>query len=133
MVEKALILQARKNNPDISCRQLSELLNRHHTTISTYLKSVAVPSRLQLEALEQDAIASWGKALEVAGEKGEHKAAKDLLVATGVIEQDAGSSGVTIMIGMDGKPAAAIPTFETIEVSPGTFAPADAETPPVSD
>lgn len=72
--------------------------------VQEQLRGVA---RQKLEAGVERASDAWVRSVDVAAAKGDHRPAKDLLQATGIVERDGPShnTAVQIVIGMPGSPA----------------------------
>lgn len=83
----------------ISTQRVSEILNLHGD-----LKGRV---RQVLDAQRVKAAEAWGRAIPKAAKKGDHRPARELLIATGDVSPlDSTGSGVTVVVNMPGAEAA---------------------------
>lgn len=101
LISRVLIWKCAKENPDLTVQQLATLLNRPEQSVRRVLKLRDATPKEMLQALENEAVSAWRQALPIAGAKGDHRPAKDLLLHTRAIQPvaDAGHAGITIQIG----------------------------------
>lgn len=101
LINRVLIWKAAASNPDLTCGQLASLLNKPEWSVRRVLKLRDATPKEMLQALETEAVSAWRQALPIAGAKGDHRPAKDLLLHTRAIQPvaDAGHAGITIQIG----------------------------------
>jgi len=101
---------------DVTYVALAKQFGVNRDTVSACLKGpeydklrAALDAELRMAAIQRlkahvlPATDAWGRAIETAADKGDHKPARDLLLHTGTIEpvQDRRDSGITIIIGGD--------------------------------
>lgn len=93
----------------------------------------ASPKEL-LEALEIDAVRAWRDAIPIAGKKGDHRPAKDLLLHTKAITPVADQShqGLTVTIGQLVIPGLSRVARDYLEQKPNEIAAIDADVAVVS-
>jgi hypothetical protein len=115
----------RLHQKKLSTRAIARLLSTRSkdvspATINRFIRRCHDrPEQVQvaLKSLRGEAIDSWRAAIAVAGARGSHQPAKDLLVATGTIRNDQPVDRVVIIVG-DGRQAVAqLP--EAPDVLPG--------------
>jgi hypothetical protein len=84
----------------LSPREIADHLERTPTTIKARLKD----ARLLLQTFAPTATAAWLEAMNVAATKGDHRPAKDLLIAAKAIDpvglQETGGPTVQVQIGI---------------------------------
>lgn len=111
LLDRVLIVKAAKANPELSYTALGELLGKPEWTVRRTLKLQEHTPKELLQSLEYDAVKAWKTALPIAGAKGDHRPAKDLLLHTKAIQPvaDAGHAGITVLIGSVVLPGAVLP------------------------
>lgn len=120
LYDRVLIWRTAKERPELTVMQLSELLNKPEWTIRRVLKLREITPKEMLQALENEAVSAWRQALPIAGAKGDHRPAKDLLLHTRAIQPvaDAGVAGITIQIGVLSLPGVSRAERDCIDVIP---------------
>lgn len=88
--------------------QIAQQLGRSQSTISHVLADFANTTEIARKHLESRAIQAaeaWTGSMAVASEKGDHKPAKELLQAVGVVQRDGPSQAqqVQVVVGMPGQ------------------------------
>lgn len=118
LLERVLIWKAKQANPELNVPQLSALTNQPEWTVRRVLKERETTPKELLQALEYTAVKAWQQAIPVAGSKGDHRPAKDLLLHTKAIQPvaDAGHAGITVLIGSVVLPGASPQPSHGIEV-----------------
>ena len=123
-----------------SMSEIARQTGRDRGTVANVLRaedSLTFRDQLETEAREaavqilrgtsEKAARAWGSAIGVAADRGDHRPAKDLLVAVGAIsEQHDGSRGIQIIIGTPENPIRVEPPRLVIDVdgvSPAKVAP----------
>ena len=102
-----MVVITRMSARGMSCRTIARLLTRADRsvtaqTIATWLRRAKQPAEelhAALGALRMDAVEAWGLAMRRGARDGRHAPAKDLLIATRVIEAAPDAGRVTIVIG----------------------------------
>jgi hypothetical protein len=123
---------------------IARILSRPDREISTktvvrYLRQVSVATadvQRALARLRMRAVQSWETAMETGEKFGKHAPAKDLLIATGTIRQDAPSDRVIIVVGNGTQAIGELPAIpaEFTDVTPPALpATSGSALPPASD
>lgn len=123
LYDRVLIWRTAKERPELTVLQLSELLNKPEWTVRRVLKLREITPKDMLQALETEAVTAWRQALPIAGAKGDHRPAKDLLLHTRAIQPvaDAGHAGITIQIGALVLPGVSRAERDSLEEKPNDF------------
>lgn len=123
LYDRVLIWRTAKERPELTVLQLSELLNKPEWTVRRVLKLREITPKDMLQALETEAVSAWRQALPIAGAKGDHRPAKDLLLHTRAIQPvaDAGHAGITIQIGALVLPGVSRAERDSLEEKPNDF------------
>jgi len=101
LFRRVLIWKTARLRPELSIPALADLLDIPDRTVRRALKLRDHTPKELLEALETEAVRAWRDAIPIAGKKGDHRPAKDLLLHTKAIQPvaDAGHAGITVLIG----------------------------------
>ncbi len=101
LIDRVLIWRSAKANPGLSIPELSVLLGKPEWTVRRVMKLQEITPKELLQSLETEAVTAWREALPIAGKKGDHRPAKDLLLHTRAIQPvaDQQHAGTVIMIG----------------------------------
>ncbi len=75
-----------KHEEGLTLDKIGELLGRDPRTVKKYLKDTEEYAKTLLTAEAPRASKKWGRAIDVAAEKGDHRPAKELLEAVKVVE-----------------------------------------------
>jgi hypothetical protein len=113
----------------LTCRDIAKTLGLSHQRVSDITKAVQDykdAARDILESHAKKAATAWTSAIPKAAKKGDHRPARDLLIATGVISPtESTSSGVTVVVNMPQESPRSVGSATTLE---GVFVmPQDAE------
>ena len=94
-------------------QRIAAVLNMDSSTVSKWrsrLRPTVMEARAVLAGSSLDAALAWRKSIPIAAGRGDHRPAKELLQATGAIDQEQ-HAGVTVNIGM-GASAMGIDPFQ---------------------
>ena len=113
LLQRNAIVQAKQRNPNLTLRQIAEVIGCSHETVRVVLAEHNADALALMRHLRVQAVEAWGRAIDKAADKGYNIAARELLIATGDIAQDAKSSGaVAVQVNLSlspGTPAYAPP------------------------
>ena len=118
LFRRVLIWKTARLRPELSVPALADLLGIPDRTVRRALKLRDHTPKELLEALETEAVRAWRDAIPIAGKKGDHRPAKDLLLHTRAIQPvaDAGHAGITVLIGQVLMPGVSPETGDSIRV-----------------
>jgi hypothetical protein len=86
LIDRVLIWRNRKAHPDLSIPALAQLVRKPEHVVRRAVKLLEVPPKEILQAFEHEAVQAWTEAVPIAGAKGDHRPAKDLLLHTRAID-----------------------------------------------
>lgn len=95
---------------DLNQTQIAEVVGCSQSAVSRVLSEFAGTMQAAKALLEANALQAskdWVSAMKPAAEKGDHRPAKELLQAIGVVQKDApnGNQAVQVLVGMPGQTA----------------------------
>jgi predicted DNA-binding protein (UPF0251 family) len=102
LADQVLVCRLMDSDPTLTQREAARRLQLDERTVSRALKMRGIPAMDILRSGEQAAATAWLRSIGPASRKGDHRAARDLLLHTRAIEpvHAEQSHGITIVFGL---------------------------------
>lgn len=96
------IAKALQHNPEASNVAIADVLKCDRETVAKVRRALAFDVKIALQLRQEQAVIGWGRAIETAAEKGDHRPARELLQETGSIEREPAKNNIGIAVVLSG-------------------------------